>query len=292
MPRLSIGLTVFNSERYLDDCLRSLLTQTFKDFEIIVSDNASTDRTEAIARAYAARDDRVRYVRNRINIGAAGNFNQAFRLSSGEFFKWAAYDDLCDPDCLRQCIEILDRDPGVVLAYPGIVGINEHGHVTVRHDPGPDLSPEDPMVRFAHLMQRPFWATSLFGVVRADVLARTRLMPSNAAGDHVLLAELALHGRFYAVAHAGIFNRDHPGRTVAKSSIVTRAQQIDPRLGTVSWLLRLRQVASYLSVIRRTPLNRRAQMRGYLAVSRWLGTRVVARTSMAVAMAAHAWTQE
>ena len=109
MPRVSIGLTVFNSERYLDESIQSLLSQTFQDFELIISDNASTDRTKDIALTYAARDHRVRYVRNRMNIGVAGNFNQVFRLSSGEFFKWAAYDDLCAPDFLFRCVEVLDR---------------------------------------------------------------------------------------------------------------------------------------------------------------------------------------
>ena len=171
-----------------------------------------------------------------MNIGVAGNFNQAFRLSSGEFFKWAAYDDLCDRDCLRRCVEILDSDPGLVLAYPRVVGIDEHGRVTAPHGPGPDLTSPDPVVRFSHIMQWPFWATSLFGVVRADVLALTGLMPSNAAGDHVLLAELSLHGRFHAIPEEGIFNRDHPGRTVAKSSIVTRAQRSIHGSARSAWL--------------------------------------------------------
>ena len=144
MPRVSIGLTVFNSERSLDESIQSLLAQTFQDFELIVSDNASTDRTRQIALSYAAQDDRVKYMRNRMNIGVAGNFNQAFRLSSGEFFKWAAYDDLCAQDFLLRCIEVLDRDPDVVLAYPRTVGIDEHGRTTFPHAPGPDLTSPRP----------------------------------------------------------------------------------------------------------------------------------------------------
>jgi len=277
MPRVSIGLTVFNSERYLDESIQSLLAQTFQDFELIISDNASTDRTRDIALSYAARDDRVKYIRNRMNIGVAGNFNQAFRLSSGEFFKWAAYDDLCAQDFLLRCIEVLDRDPDVVLAYPGTVGIDEHGRTTFPHAPGPDLTSPDPAVRFAHIMHEPFWATSLFGVIRADAMSRTGLMPRNAAGDHVLLAELSLHGRFCEIAGEGFFNRDHPGRAFAKSSIITRAQQVDPRLGRNAFLLRLTQIGSYVSVIRRAPLDRRARLRCYRAVAGWLGDRLAAR---------------
>ena len=278
MPRVSIGLTVFNGERYLEESLQSLLAQTFEDFELIISDNASSDGTQKIALAYAATDHRVRYIRNRVNIGVGGNFNQVFRLSSGEFFKWAAYDDLCGHDFLLRCVEVLDRDPGVVLAYPRTVGIDEHGRVTVPHGPGPDLTSADPAVRFAHMMQSPFWATSLFGVVRAEIMAMTGLLPSNAAGDHVLLAELSLHGRFHAIPEDGFFNRDHPGRALTKSSIIRRAQQVDPRLRNSPTFLRLKQIESYVSAIRRAPLAERTRLRCYRAVGRWLGDRVVART--------------
>jgi glycosyltransferase involved in cell wall biosynthesis len=278
VPRVSIGLTVYNSERYLDESIQSLLAQTFQDFELIISDNASTDRTRDIALAYVASDNRVRYVRNRMNIGVAGNFNQAFRLSSGEFFKWAAYDDLCARDFLFRCVEVLDRDPDVVLAYPRTVGIDEHGHATMPHAPGPDLTSPDPAVRFAHIMQAPFWATSLFGLIRAGVMSQTVLMPSNAAGDHVLLAELSLYGRFCEIPGEGFFNRDHPGRAFAKSSIITRAQQVDPRLSRNPFLLRLTQIGSYVSVIKRAPIDRRSRLRCYGAVARWLGDRITART--------------
>lgn len=279
MPRVSIGLTVFNSERHLEECLQSLLDQTFEDFELIISDNASSDRTQEIALAYVAKDDRVRYVRNRVNIGVAGNFNQTFRLSSGEFFKWAAYDDLCSRDFLLRCVEVLDRDPGVVLAYPRTVVIDEEGRVTASARPGsaPDLTSPDPAIRFSRIMRAPFWGTSLFGVIRADVLRLTRLMPSNIAPDHVLLAELSLHGRFQLIPEDGLFNRDHPGRWYVKSSIVRRAQQVDPQLGKSPFLLRLRLLQSYLSVIGRVPLDEPSRLRCYLALGRWVADRVAAR---------------
>jgi glycosyltransferase involved in cell wall biosynthesis len=278
VPRVSVGVTVYNSERYLDECLQSLLSQTFEDFEIIISDNASTDRTQEIALGYVARDPRVKYVRNRFNIGVGGNFNQTFRLSSGEFFKWAAYDDVCEKDMLLRCVEVLDADPGVVLAHPRVVGIDEHGRTMFTRGPGPDLTSPDPAVRFSKIMEVPFWATSLFGMVRADVMAESGLMPSNAAGDHVLLAELSLRGRFHAISEEGVFNRDHPGRAYTKSSIIRRAQQVDPTLGQSPLMLRLRQIASYLAVIRRTPLSRAARARCYVSVTRWLCSRIVART--------------
>lgn len=89
--RVSIGLPVYNGEQYLAKALDSLLAQTFTDFEVIISDNASTDRTSEICAAYLERDPRIRYYRNQQNIGAAPNFNRTFELATGMYFKTCSY---------------------------------------------------------------------------------------------------------------------------------------------------------------------------------------------------------
>src|ERR1700742_2966611 len=101
-PTVSIGLPVFNGERYLEEALFSLLNQTFRDFELIICDNASTDRTPDICTRHAARDRRIRYARNARNLGASSNFNKCFMLARGRYFRWAAYDDKCGPEHLAQ----------------------------------------------------------------------------------------------------------------------------------------------------------------------------------------------
>ena len=116
-PKVSIGLPVYNGEPFLSETIDAILAQTFKDFELIICDNASTDDTERICRRYAARDKRISYYRQHHNIGAAGNFNRVFNLSSGEYFKWAAHDDLIAPEYLARCVEILERDRSVVLCH-------------------------------------------------------------------------------------------------------------------------------------------------------------------------------
>ena len=93
MSRVSVALPVYNGERYLRIAIEAILTQTYQDFEFIISDNASTDSTEQICREYAAIDKRICYHRNEKNIGAPRNFNRAFELSHGEYLKWATCDD-------------------------------------------------------------------------------------------------------------------------------------------------------------------------------------------------------
>src|SRR3954454_13625589 len=87
-PRLTIGLPVHNGERYLEESLTALMKQTFSDFELIISDNASTDGTEAICRRHADQDPRIRYIRQSHNLGAADNHNLLVPLARGEYFKW------------------------------------------------------------------------------------------------------------------------------------------------------------------------------------------------------------
>ena len=126
-PCVSIGLAVYNGEKYLKKALDSIITQTFTDLELIISDNFSTDNTQQICEQYASQDERIRYYRNNKNIGAPRNFNRAFELASGKYFKWAASDDVLAPDFLRKCVAILDKDASVVLCHSITGRIDENG---------------------------------------------------------------------------------------------------------------------------------------------------------------------
>ena len=106
IPRVSIGLPVYNGERYLRESIDSILAQTFQDFELVVCDNASTDETARICEEYAERDPRVRYFRNARNIGGINNANLTFERSRGDLFRWAAHDDVCAPVLLERCVQV------------------------------------------------------------------------------------------------------------------------------------------------------------------------------------------
>jgi len=114
-PRVGVGLPVRNGEATLPRTLDSLLSQTFDAFEIVVVDNFSTDRTQEICLAYADKDPRVRYHRNEENIGQIANFNRAYELSRGEYFRWVGCNDWWEPTYFQRCVEALDRQPSAVL---------------------------------------------------------------------------------------------------------------------------------------------------------------------------------
>lgn len=208
-PYVSIGLPVFNGEAFLAEALDSFLAQTFTDFEVIISDNASTDRTADIAQAYVRADRRIRYHRNDHNIGLGRNHNRVFHLARGRYFKWAAADDVCRPDYLRRCVEVLDRDPSIVLTYPAAQFVNAAGKPLDIHDPGWDLQSEAAEERLRYVLFSAHWVNSIIGLIRANALARTRLMPTYPSGDYRVLGELSLLGKFYEIPEKLFVRRLH-----------------------------------------------------------------------------------
>lgn len=278
-PRVSIGLPVYNGERYLEDALKALLAQAFDDFEIIISDNASTDRTGEICRKYAAKDRRIRYYRNAHNLGAAPNFNQTVALSTGEYFKWACHDDLCLPEYLARCIEVLDRDPSVVLCHSRTRIIDDKGsaikdfkHHIVKPSagPSPSASASVPEERFNRMIYEVF-CYPVFGLMRLSALKKTRCIEAYAHGDGVLLARLALLGRYHEIPEFLFLNRDHPGRSdqMARSNYHTYATWFDSKKTGRIFLPYWRMLFGYLQAIWETPLSFRSRFRCHRYLLNW-----------------------
>jgi glycosyltransferase involved in cell wall biosynthesis len=234
MVKLSIGLPVYDGEEYLAEALDSLLTQTYEDFELVISDNASTDRTEEICRDYAARDARIKYFRCDQNMGAAPNFNRVFELSSAPLFKWAAADDLHAPTYLERCMEVMERDPGVVLSHSYVTMVDEKAQPlrfdeqqgcyidsfdepVMRMDRTHIAETGGPEVRFRDLLVHMKWCFESFGIIRREALLKTPLHESYYGADKVFLAALALEGRYHQVPEQLFLRRVHRGCTHAKT---------------------------------------------------------------------------
>lgn len=229
-PPVSLGLPVYNGERFLPEALDSLLGQNFGDFELIISDNDSADRTREICLDYAQRDPRIRYVRQATNVGAAENYNLVFRLSRGRYFKWAAADDICLPGMIQQCYDVLESDPGAVLSYPKTLIIDENGAVLGPYDDNLHLDQASTEQRFRQLLFGLRECNAVFGLIRRDVLSRTPLIGHYIHSDSCLLAELSLLGRFHEIPQALFLRRDHPKASSADRSIDSQMAFFDPAL--------------------------------------------------------------
>ena len=210
-PQISIGLPVFNGEKYLAQAIESLLDQSYADFELIISDNASQDRTQEICHEFAQRDQRIRYIRQPANIGAPRNFNFAFKEARGKYFKWACDNDLCDPALLSRCKQCLDERPDVVLCYGKTMAIDAEGKFIEAVEDNLALDDPRPSRRFLHVVDRMVSNNVHAGLFRSDVLSKTRLEQPYPTGDLVLIAELALYGRFCELPDVLFYRRQAPG---------------------------------------------------------------------------------
>ena len=217
--RVSLSLPVRNGERFLSQAIQSILDQSYSDFELLITDNASTDATEDICRQFMGRDSRIRYVRSTHDRGAAANFNLGFHKSSGEYFKWCAHDDLISPDYIAGCVQALDASPDAVLAHGDLIGIDENGAANGYVEPQlPDLGGLSPTRRFRRLLTRHVLVAAVFGVYRRSALRRTSLHLPYYTSDCALLAEMALLGKFVRVPEAILLNREHPARSIRLAS--------------------------------------------------------------------------
>lgn len=257
---VSIGLPVFNGAPFLAATLEALLAQTYSDFELIISDNASTDQTEEICRRYAAKDRRVFYYRQEQNLGAAKNYNRVFALSRGKYFKWAAADDLCTSDFLQRCVEIMECEPEVVVCYPKTQIIDQRGEILENYDDHLNLLSPSAKDRFLKLMRSLRECNAVFGLIRSSVLRKTRLIGSYIGSDNCLLAELSLHGKFFEIPEYLFFRRSHPGASSSNKSVEQQLEFFDPglkgRIVLPGWRRKLEDFIS----IKRAPIRFREKV--------------------------------
>jgi glycosyltransferase involved in cell wall biosynthesis len=272
IPRLTIGLPVYNGENYLGESIEALLGQSYENFELLISDNASTDSTADICLRYMKQDSRIRYIRQPSNIGLIPNENFTIHQARGELFKLASHDDLYARDLIKLCVHALDEHPEMVLAHSWEARINAAGEVieALQYSVAAD-SPRAPE-RFRSMLFDG-WDDYTYGVMRRQVLLRTRLCGSHHLADRTINTELSLYGPFYMVPDWMYFRRNHPERT-SPYTVRSRCVYLDPRRAS-----RLRHpvarlygeyVWGYVAAILDAPLSPadRRECFGYLA--RWL----------------------
>jgi glycosyltransferase involved in cell wall biosynthesis len=275
VPRVSIGLPVYNGERYLARTIASILAQDFGDFELVICDNASTDRTAAICGAFAERDARIRYHRNPRNLGAGPNYDRCFHLARGTYFKWAAHDDSLAPDFLSRTVAAMDAAPDAVLCTVGVAEIDAEDRVQrVYRNHFPGIDSPDPARRLAALIHTRHESEDFFGLYRREALAGSSLHGTYSGSDRLLLAEMALRGPWVSVSEPVFLHREHDERYTRAVLLGDRAQAalwLDTTVPTAraSWNFHLGLYRQYLRIVPRTirPLGARAAC--YAELLRW-----------------------
>lgn len=288
MPRVSIGLPVFNGGQLLSEAIESLLNQTYTNLELILSDNASTDETAAICHSHAAQDPRVRYYRNPVNRGSAWNHSRTVDLATGSLFKWAGADDLYDPSYLERCVAVMQGVPQAVLVYSKTIMLDDDGTIVSDYDDNfhlANVSPQKRLLRVLEQSNKEPLNPSL-GLVRTAAMRRAMPLGSYYASDRVLLAQLAVEGEFHEVPERLIFRRvfTHGNYWTAGSDEEVAAWFDPAAKGRVS-LPRIRKALGYCNAIRRSQQSTSVKLhcyntltQFYLSIPRLQGAAYEART--------------
>ena len=268
-PLVSIGLPVFNGEDYIGEAIASVLAQTLSDFELIIYDNASTDRTSAICHQFAAEDRRIHYSRNARNLGAALNYNLCFERARGTYFKWMAHDDAIEPTFLEETVARLEAVPEAVLCCVNVRQIDAHSRTVKTVDSEiPSTVGLSPVKRFATVVLRPHHCTDIFGVFRRRALIGTELHGAYRSSDRVLLAEMALRGPFVKVEAPLLIHRDHSARYV-RTAMRRRDQTttwLDTSRSTPERFQHWRTIPKFMAVVPKSIEGRGARWRCYASV--------------------------
>jgi glycosyltransferase involved in cell wall biosynthesis len=244
-------MPVYNGEEYLVESIQCILDQTFSDFELIISDNASDDRTEEICREFADRDSRIRYYRNAENIGAAGNYNRLVDLARGEYFRWSNADDLLAPALHEACIEVLEASPEAVLSYGKTEIIDENGDALESYDDNLNLTQRRASERLPRFFGQLGLTNVIYGLMRTDAVRQTSVFGDGTlpAADVSFMAELVMLGTFVEVPRLLFYRRMHTGASSFDRDDDERQQEFWRAESTPFKLPRLRQAFRYLQRI-------------------------------------------
>ncbi|MGI8822535.1 MAG: glycosyltransferase family 2 protein [Acidimicrobiia bacterium] len=269
-PRLTIGMPVRNGANFIRPALDSLLAQTYRDFVILVSDNASTDDTVAIVEEYMARHPMIGLQWHPTNLGAHRNYNSVVTNSTGELFKWMAHDDMIAPTFLAECIARLDADPGASLAFANSAQVDENGGIIADLSTNQTYEDRSPYRRLRTYVSDRTKNPQVFGVMRRTVLEATPLLGNYPKSDTVLMYEMAMRGRFALVEEPLLLNRDHPARQ-GRLALRERTRWYHPERD-MPLLPRWNQLGGFLAAVVRVPMPAGDKVRS-LGFALWWGIR-------------------
>lgn len=191
-PKVSIGIPVFNGAKSLAKTIEAAINQDYKNLEIIISDNASTDETQSIAEKFQEKDSRVKYIRQEKNIGMTANFSKVFESATGEFFMWAAHDDQHKPNFISSCLPYLLNDPESGLCVPKTEAYFR-GEVTWVSSMKTFIDINSRIKLYNETLKH-FPAVGMYGLYRSSKVAKTKLWRNFTGADLVFVQDLTLHG--------------------------------------------------------------------------------------------------
>lgn len=268
LPRVSVGMPAYNAETWIATAIESILNQSLADFELIISDNGSTDRTSEICEDYARSDSRIRLFRSAENHGCVWNYNLVLAKARARYFKWASSSDICHLDLLMRCVACLDQDPHVVLAHPRTLLFYDDPADGEPYEDDLGLDIDGPCDRFVRFCERVGFNNHQNGVMRTEAIRATPQEKPYFGSDVVMMAALTLVGRFRQVPGRMFYRRMGGATAVQCRYGVEMRKFYDPaRAGRMQFQVWRAQV-EYLRAVGAAPIGARDKARLFRYVLR------------------------
>jgi len=198
---LTVGFPIYNGEKFLKRRLDNILTQSYNNFLIIISDNASTDKTEQICKEYQKIDPRITYVKQTKNLGGINNFLWLINNSNTEYFVWAAADDIWSPDFLENNIKNLQNNGDNVGSIGYVyyfdderfsVDTFDKNNYTKQHVRSTDGTYEQRLQKYVNFNQ----TSALYSIFRTNILKKSVVQHAIVAWDTALIFRALKYGNF------------------------------------------------------------------------------------------------
>jgi glycosyltransferase involved in cell wall biosynthesis len=267
-PKISIGMPAYNAAATIGASIESLLGQSFPDFELIISDNASTDATRDLVDAYRQRDTRIRYERQPINIGANPNYSPVACLARGEFFKWSSSNDWCAPSFLERCLGELMAHDDTVLVVPRTRLFRNHPDCSEDYSSDIEILDSEPSARLRRLTSTLALNNAMNGLVRTSVLRRTRLIDPYRGADVVLMGHLALLGKFRLLNERLFYRRMEVATATSLQEPMAVQKHLYPRAGRGVLIQAVKLQLGWLRAVLSVPMSPSERMRSLIHVAK------------------------
>jgi len=224
-PKVSIGIPVFNGELFLKKRLDSICSQTFTDFEIIISDNASTDSTPTICQEYEKKDERTHYIKQKKNMGVWWNYKFVVEQAKGEYFVWAAADDWWKPDFLEKNVKELESNKNLIGSISEVRFLDLlNKEIPLQNNPEKFVKHQYSIPAYGSYEKRIATclrhrhATSIYAVYRTKPVIQTMSNVSETEGDLAVILNLLKYGDFHVLDELLMY-RHSKGMSTTKTHI-------------------------------------------------------------------------
>jgi len=232
--KVVVGLPVYNGQKYLGAAIESHLSQSFGDFDLVISDNGSTDATPSICVDYASKDKRIKVLRSAENRGILWNHRRVFEAieSPDQYFRWAGADDIMEPGLLQAMVDVLDSRPEVEAVVPETKNIDDRGEIIASAARTLDLQSPDVFERAHDVLVASYQHVIAYGLLRASTLRQLRTGPRYPGWDAVFIWELALRGLMVQAAGPALLRRFHPGSISRVKTVKEMRKWVEPNAKT------------------------------------------------------------